>query len=51
MVCFDISNRESFKNIKDYYIPELSHYNPNTPRLLVGFKSGKLLIMTHKHIL
>ncbi|XP_067940583.1 rho-related protein racA-like [Watersipora subatra] len=39
LVCFDIANRDSFENIGPKWLPEISHYCPATPRLLVGCKS------------
>ena len=39
MVCFDLSNRESFNNVTDRWLPELHKYQPKTPVLIVGTKS------------
>ena len=36
--CYSIISRSSFNNIKNRWIPELRHYNPNTPIVLVGLK-------------
>ena len=44
LVCFDINRRQSFTNIKDYWIPELDHHIPEAPRVLVGCKGGELVI-------
>ncbi|XP_067687391.1 rho-related protein racA-like [Haliotis asinina] len=39
LVCFDIKNRTSFENIRDKWYPEVQHYCPNTPKILVGCKT------------
>ena len=36
LVCFSMVNPASFENIKEKWIPEIKHYNPRTPFLLVG---------------
>ena len=41
LICFDIANRDSFENIEEKWIPELKHYIPETPILIVGCKNGK----------
>ena len=38
ILCFDITNRASFENIKESWIPEIRHNMPFTPFLLVGNK-------------
>ena len=38
LVCFSISDPESFQNVKKRWIPELNHYSPGTPVVLVGLK-------------
>lgn len=39
ILCFDISNRESFCSVTERWLPELQNYQPNTPILLVGTKA------------
>ena len=39
MLCFDITNRASFDNIKELWIPEIHQYTTDTPFLLVGNKT------------
>lgn len=38
VLCFDITNRVSFHNIKQKWITEIRHFMPFTPFLLVGNK-------------
>ena len=38
LVCFSISSHSSFKNISTIWFPEINHYCPNTPFILVGTK-------------
>lgn len=38
MLCFDITNRASFTNIKEKWIKEIRHHMPFTPFLLIGNK-------------
>ena len=44
LVCFAIDNRESFKNVTDYWYPELNQHIPDVPTLLVGTKTGQCLV-------
>jgi len=39
LVCFAVSNKESFKNVKSKWIPEIQHHCPDIPFILVGTKS------------
>ena len=39
MLCFDISNRESFRSVTERWLPELRKYEPDTPVLIVGTKA------------
>ena len=39
LIGFDISNEETFKNVRTHYRPEILHHMPKTPWLLVGLKS------------
>ena len=38
LLCFDISSRTSFLNVKDKWVPELRYHMPDTPILLVATK-------------
>ena len=40
MLCYSIGCRNSFENIEFRWIPEIKHYCPNTPILLVACKTG-----------
>ena len=39
LLCFDISSRSSFLNVREYWVPELRRYMPKTPILLVATKT------------
>lgn len=39
LVCFDISCPNSFQNISTVWAPELKHYMPGTPVVVVGNKA------------
>ncbi|CAF1315755.1 unnamed protein product, partial [Didymodactylos carnosus] len=36
LVCFSVVLPSSFINIREKWVPEISHYNPHTPYILVG---------------
>ena len=36
LVCFSVANPESFTKVQDSWVPELRHYIPDTPFILVG---------------
>ncbi|CAF1035422.1 unnamed protein product [Didymodactylos carnosus] len=36
LVCFSVVLPPSFSNVRDKWLPELSHHNPGTPCILVG---------------
>ena len=38
LTCFSIDSPDSFENIKEKWYPEISHYCPKTPIVLVGLK-------------
>ncbi|CAD7088278.1 unnamed protein product [Hermetia illucens] len=38
-ICFSIEDRVSMFNVKQKWIPEIKHYCPNTPYILVGTKT------------
>ncbi|KAH7099843.1 cell division control protein [Auriculariales sp. MPI-PUGE-AT-0066] len=39
IACFDIARASSFENIESVWIPEISHFCPGVPFILVGMKS------------
>ena len=39
VLCFDVSNRSSFQNVTAKWIPEVRHFVPETPILLLGTKT------------
>uniref|UniRef100_A0A7E4V8E5 Rho-related GTP-binding protein RhoG n=1 Tax=Panagrellus redivivus TaxID=6233 RepID=A0A7E4V8E5_PANRE len=39
IICFSVVNPASFENVKDKWFPEVRHYCPNTPFILVGTQS------------
>jgi len=39
LVCFAVSDKNSFNNVKSIWIPEMRHHCPNIPFILVGTKS------------
>ena len=41
LICFDIANRCSLENIREKWLPEINHYEPNCGRVLIGCKGGK----------
>lgn len=41
LVCFDIANQSSFLNIEAKWLPEVNHFIPDVPRVLVGCKTGR----------
>ena len=36
LVCFSVASPSSLENVRDKWVPELRHYCPRTPYLLVG---------------
>ena len=38
LVCFSVSSTTSFENVQHKWVPELRHYCPDTPFVLVGMK-------------
>ncbi|XP_046559799.1 cdc42 homolog [Haliotis rubra] len=38
IVCFSVVNPASYENVEEKWIPEVRHYRPRTPILLVGTK-------------
>jgi len=39
LVCFSVISRDSYENISEKWIPEISHHAPGVPKLLIGTKS------------
>ncbi|XP_003743914.1 cdc42 homolog [Galendromus occidentalis] len=38
LVCFSVACRKSFNDVKAKWVPEIQHYSPGTPFILVGTK-------------
>lgn len=38
LMCYSVISRVSFSNVRNAWYPEIRHYNPETPVLLVGTK-------------
>jgi len=38
IICFSLCSPSSFENVKSKWYPEINHYNPKTPFILVGTK-------------
>ena len=39
LICFSIANRDSLQNVVDKWLPEVRHFCPKVPVILVGTKS------------
>lgn len=39
LICYDTNNKDSFYNLTSQWLPEIKHYCPDVPCLLVGLKS------------
>jgi small GTP-binding protein len=39
LVCFSVSNRDSFDSVAEKWVPEISHHTPDAKWVLVGTKS------------
>ncbi len=39
LLCYSIDNPDSLENIEEKWMPEVSHFCPNVPKILVGNKS------------
>jgi small GTP-binding protein len=57
LVCFSVVNWNSYQNVKNKWHPELCHFSPEVPQLLVGTKidlrkentkEGKTILTTEK---
>ena len=40
-VCFSLEIRSTLENVKEKWMPELEHFLPNVPKILVGCKKGE----------
>ena len=38
LICFAVNSVTSFQNVREKWSPEVKHYCPNTPVLLMGMK-------------
>jgi len=38
LICFSVISKDSFANIKEKWVPEVSHHAPGVPLLLIGTK-------------
>ena len=47
LVCFAVDNEVSLENVKDMWFPEVNHYCPGIPIILVGTKSDLLSDVNH----
>lgn len=50
MMCFDITNRESFENLTEVWLPEIQSFQPNTPVLFVGMKGDLRTISSNRWV-
>ena len=39
LICFSVVSPSSYDNIKQRWLPEIKHHNPDTPIILVGLKT------------
>ena len=39
LVCFSVISKDSYVNVTEKWVPEISHHAPNVPMLLIGTKS------------
>nr|XP_022300561.1 rho-related protein racB-like isoform X2 [Crassostrea virginica] len=51
MLCYSIGCRNSFENIEFRWIPEIKHYCPNTPILLVACKTDLRSTSSHEDLI
>lgn len=45
LLVFEVIGPASFENINHKWIPEINHHLKNVPRILVGTRSGKKIII------
>ena len=38
LICFSLTSKTSLENVRTRWVPELQHYSPGTPIILVGTK-------------
>lgn len=41
LVCYSVINRESLASVQDHWIPEIKHYLPKTPYILVATQTDR----------
>ena len=41
LVCFAVDDPESLKSVEEHWVPELRHYLPETPFILVGTRADR----------
>lgn len=41
-VCYSIENRASFENVREKWVPEVTHHSPKKPILIVAFNTGEI---------
>ena len=39
LVCYSVISKDSYSNVTEKWVPEISHHAPNVPMLLIGTKS------------
>mmetsp|Transcript_62467 Transcript_62467/g.99303 ORF Transcript_62467/g.99303 Transcript_62467/m.99303 type:complete len:188 (+) Transcript_62467:102-665(+) len=39
LVCYSVISKDSYANVTEKWVPEISHHAPNVPMLLIGTKS------------
>lgn len=42
LVCYSIENRASFENVREKWVPEVTHHSPKSPILIVAFNTGEI---------
>ncbi|XP_078333849.1 uncharacterized protein LOC111114636 isoform X3 [Crassostrea virginica] len=51
LLCYSIENRASFENIEARWIPEIKHYCPDTPLILVACKTDLRSTSSHEDLI
>jgi len=41
LICFSVMDRDSFQNVYDKWVPEVTHHCPNTPIMIVGLQTDQ----------
>ncbi|ESO93584.1 hypothetical protein LOTGIDRAFT_119223 [Lottia gigantea] len=42
LLCYSVDNADSLENIKEKWIPEVDHYCPGVPKIMIACKAGML---------